>query len=187
MKKFFITISIFLLFLFTVNNVTFASNPKGDTLLDRAMNAYNPELKNTHLRVVQDKKVKEFKYKEQFIPVRDLFGPYVDSIKWDNKTKIAVVSNNSSELVLNFSGKNIVAKENQVVLPTEWIRVNKGRIEINAFVVAYLFDKYSDSYGDNERDQWEEELAFLDIKESEGIPGVRDGYLHVYILKEPLV
>jgi hypothetical protein len=84
--------------------------------------------------------------------------------------------------VLNFSEKNIVASDNQVVIPKEWIRMYKGRSEINAFVVAYLFEKYADSYSDKERDQWEEDLSFLDIKESEGLPGARDGYLHVDIL-----
>lgn len=98
---------------------------------------------------------------------------------WDGKNKITKIKNRGQELILNFSGKEITASKNQVVLPEDWVQLNNGVSTINAFVLAYIFEEYADD-SDQERVDWEEKLEFLDIKQTTGIPGV-DRYMHVFV------
>ena len=39
------------------------------------------------------------------------------------KKKITTIKNEGQELILNFSGKEITAGNNQVVLPQEWVHL----------------------------------------------------------------
>ena len=73
------------------------------------------------MRIVQGGAVEEITYQETaYIPVRNLFGPRVSEIRWDNKNKT----------------------------------------------------------------EWQEKLRFLGIKGTSALPGVKDGYLHVYVTFE---
>jgi len=170
------------LMLFTVSMSN--SVQAADSLRTRAMNAYNPALTKTILSMgeIGDKKTNiERKYNSQYIPVKDAFGPYVDSLVWNKATKVVTVKNNGKEMILNFSGKKVTGKTNQVVLPGNWTKLVNGQATINGSILTYLFDEYGSSYNDMERDQWQEQLSFLNIDHTDGIPGVRDGYMHVYL------
>jgi hypothetical protein len=140
---------------------------------------YNTELKKTALHVTQGDELKEYFYETTYIPIRDLFKGF--PISWDNERKVATVKNLEFELVLKFSNKEITASSNQVILPSDTVRLSKGTSQINAFALAYIFDKYGDAVEDPERNIWKEKLDFLDI-ETEGVSGVRDGYMHVYVV-----
>jgi hypothetical protein len=161
--------------------MTYATSPTDKTLIQRADAAYNPDKTYTFLYIKQEENVKEYKYKAKYIPIRDLFVSHVESVKWDNKSKVAEIKNDGSTLIFNLSNKKMVSSDSKIVLPKEWIRISQGRVEINSSIVAYLFDKYSESYKDVERDAWEKKLSFLGIKETEAIPGAQDKYLYVYV------
>ncbi|MDU4697848.1 MULTISPECIES: hypothetical protein [Paenibacillus] len=149
------------------------------SLVKAAAQVYNTDLKKTALHVTQDDELKEYFYDTTYIPIRDLFQGYTISL--DKNQKVATVKNQDSELVLNFSGQEIKPSANQVVLSSDTVRLSKGIAEISAFAITYIFDKYGDAIEDPERDAWKEKLSFLNI-ETEGISGVRDGYMHVYVV-----
>ncbi|WP_027093408.1 stalk domain-containing protein [Cohnella thermotolerans] len=184
MNKKLIALCAMALSLLMFGAIASAATPTGKTLLERAKNAYSPARTYTVLHINQGKTEKEFKYKAAYVPIKDLFDTRVSGIKWDNKTKIAEVTSAGKTLVFNFSNQKLESSDTKIVLPKEWIRMSQGRTEINSSVVAYLFDKYSASYKDKERDEWEEKLSFLGIKESEAVPGVKDSYLYVYVTFE---
>ncbi|CAM3801398.1 hypothetical protein COLU111180_08875 [Cohnella lubricantis] len=96
MLKKLIALSTMTLSLFVVSSSVLAVTPTGKTILERANNAYNSEKSYTVLHINQGKVEKEFKYKEAFIPIKDLFNSRVSGIKWDNKNKIAEVTNAGS-------------------------------------------------------------------------------------------
>jgi hypothetical protein len=62
------------------------------------------------------------------------------------KKKVVLVKNQGKAFVLILSGKAVVPSSNEVVVPTDWIRMSKGSVEIKASVIAYVFDRYGDSY-----------------------------------------
>ena len=165
--------------LFFVFGASIQAAGVSDSIAKKADHAYNSNLKNTALTISYKQKGKQFNYKSRYIPIKDLFGGYVDSVSWDAKKKVALVGNQGKVFVLNVSGKEITPLSNQIVAPTEWTRISKGSVEIKASVIAYVFDRYGNTYKDKEREAWREKLDFLDIKETDGLPGIRDGYLHV--------
>ncbi|UOK63343.1 hypothetical protein MT997_00350 [Paenibacillus sp. OVF10] len=75
------------------------------------------------------------------------------------KEKITTIKNEGQELILNFSGKEITAGKNQVVLPQEWVQLKNGVSSIDAFVLVYIFEYAADD-SDQERLDWEEKLNF---------------------------
>lgn len=161
---------------------TAAAAPEGETLPERARNAYDAMRPHTYLRINQGETVEEFKYKSEYVPIRDLFAGRVDKIKWNGKTKTAEVVHGGKTLVFNFSDSELEGTDTKIVLPKEWIRLSDGKAEIHAAVLAYLFDREA-SYAieDEERDEWRERLSFLGIKETSALPGVRDDYLYIYL------
>ena len=171
-------LTISLLFILSAN--VLASTPNS-AFAQKAKNIYNPLLKKTVLNVSQNDVGKEYHYNSIYIPVKDLFANHVQAITWDNVRKIILVKNQGSELVLNFSGKEFKVSNNQVVLPTEWIKLENGRAGINCFVLAYIFDRNADSLKDKEREAWKDKLSFLNIDWTDGLPGVNDGYMHVSV------
>lgn len=180
MKKIIGIIICLVLFTVSISN----SAQAADSLRTRAINVYNPALTKTTLSVgeIGNKQTNiERKYNSQYIPAKDAFAPYVDSLVWNKSTKVVSVKNGGKEMILNFSGKKIIGKTNQVVLPSNWTKLVNGQATINGSILAYLFDEYGSSYNDMERDQWQEKLSFLNIDHTDGIPGVRDGYMHVYL------
>ncbi|WDM23817.1 hypothetical protein [Paenibacillus polymyxa] len=90
--------------------------------------------------------------------------------------------NQGSELILNASGGTIGYAENQVVAPSEWIRISNGSIQIKSSVVAYIFDREGDAYKDSEREEWKDKLSFLNIKETVGLPDVKSNGLFVNVV-----
>lgn len=165
--------------LFFVFGASIQAAGVSDSIAKKADHAYNSNLKNTALTISYKQEGEQFDYKSQYIPLKDLFSGYVDSVSWDAKKKVALVENQGKVFVLNVSGKEIIPLSNQIVAPTEWTRISKGSVEVKASVIAYVFDRYGDSYNDKEREAWEEKLNFLDIKETDGLPGIRDGYFHI--------
>ncbi|MFD2114181.1 hypothetical protein [Paenibacillus yanchengensis] len=105
-------------------------------------------------------------------------------IKWDKQTKTATIVNNGQSAVLNFSGKAIEGSKNQIILPTEWIRLENGKSMINVNVLCYIFDPAADKLADKERDDWASKLSFLNIS-TEGIYSAVDGYLQVFLSYRP--
>ncbi|MGF7048157.1 hypothetical protein J2T13_002664 [Paenibacillus sp. DS2015] len=154
---------------------------KAAPLEKRAAQAYNSSLKKTELNVSANNKLTTTDYNSIYIPIKDIFKNHVDAVKWDNKKKIAIVKNQGSELILNFSGKELKATENQVILPKSWTKLSNGSAGINVFVLAYLFEIYADD-SDKERLKWAEKLSFLDIKQTEGIGGAKDGVMHIFVV-----
>lgn len=146
---------------------------------ERAAYMYSASIKKSILNVSKSGELTTTTYNSIYIPVKDVFNASGATIMWDGKNKITKIINRGQELILNFSGKEITASKNQVVLPEDWVQLNKGVSTINAFVLAYTFEEYADD-SDQERVDWEEKLEFLDIKQTTGIPGV-DRYMHVFV------
>ncbi|MCZ1264992.1 hypothetical protein EIH79_09490 [Paenibacillus tundrae] len=146
---------------------------------ERAAYTYNPSLKKIELNITKDHKLTRTTYNSTYVPMKDVFKQSGATFNWDGKKKITTVKNQGQELILNFSGKEITAGKNQVVLPREWVQLKNGVSSIDAFVLAYIFEVAADE-SDQERVDWEENLKFLDIKETTGLPGL-DKYMHVFV------
>ncbi|PIH58601.1 stalk domain-containing protein [Paenibacillus sp. LK1] len=146
---------------------------------ERAAYTYNPSLKKIELNITKDHKLTRTTYNSTYVPMKDVFKQSGATFNWDGKKKITTVKNQGQELILNFSGKEITAGKNQVVLPREWVQLKNGVSSIDAFVLAYIFEVAADE-SDQERVDWEEKLKFLDIKETTGLPGL-DKYMHVFV------
>ncbi|WP_145323431.1 stalk domain-containing protein [Paenibacillus xylanexedens] len=180
MKRFF----SLLLMLTLVVGVASVASAKDQPLKDRpfkerAAYTYNPSLKKVELNITAHDKLTTTTYNSVYVPVKDIFKASGATIKWDGKKKITTIKNQDQELILNFSEKKVTAGKNQVVLPQEWVKLNKGVSSIDAFVIAYIFEVAADD-SDQERLDWEEKLSFLDIKETTGLPGL-DKYMHVFV------
>ncbi|MDO3413304.1 stalk domain-containing protein [Saccharibacillus sp. CPCC 101409] len=121
------------------------------------------------------------KFKSKFVPLRSVFGKTGDSVKWNNKTKVASIENSGKKFILNFSNIQLTAKEGEVVAPRTWVQMKDGQALIDIYVLTYILDRYGDSYKDSERDQWQESLNFLNIKYMEYIPGVRSHDMNIFI------
>lgn len=150
-----------------------------DSLRTRAEHAYDPV--RTKVEVTMLPSEKNDLYTDTYIPVRDIFASHADSVVWNNKMKTVLITKNGKSAILNFSGKRISADRNEIVLPSTWTKIDNGKTTINAYVFCYLFERYSEAYADAERDAWQNKLNFLGIEQTEGIPGVRDGIMHVYV------
>ncbi|CAM3240702.1 hypothetical protein HP548_26470 [Paenibacillus taichungensis] len=146
---------------------------------ERAAYTYNPSLKKIELNITKDHKLTRTTYNSTYVPMKDVFKQSGATFNWDGKKKITTVKNQGQELILNFSGKEITAGKNQVILPREWVQLKNGVSSIDAFVLAYIFEVAADE-SDQERVDWEEKLKFLDIKETTGLPGL-DKYMHVFV------
>ena len=149
------------------------------TFKERAANTYNPSLKKVELNITKSDKLTTTTYNAVYIPVKDIFKASGATIKWDKKKKITTITNEDHELILNFSGKPISAGKNQVVVPEDWVKLNKGVSCFDAFTLAYIFEVAADD-SDQERLNWQEQLSFLNIKETTGLPGM-DKYMHVFV------
>lgn len=75
------------------------------------------------------------------------------------KEKITTIKNQGHELILNFSEKTVIPRENQLIVPKEWLQLKNGASAINAFVSAYLFEVYADD-SDQERVEGRNNLNF---------------------------
>ncbi|MHA0856906.1 hypothetical protein [Paenibacillus sp. CMAA1364] len=178
MRKSLSTLSLlFLMLIFITNSATAATS--NDSIVKRAESLYKPTLTKLSLDIIQGTNHKKHTYNSKYIPLKDLFNGYVDSLSWDGKKKTVVVKNEGSELIFNFSNNKMTESSNQIVIPSDWIRLTNGTSEINASVITYIFDRYGEPGKDLERDDWKEKLNFLDIKEMDGLSGISDGYLHV--------
>ncbi|SEK75915.1 MULTISPECIES: stalk domain-containing protein [unclassified Paenibacillus] len=176
-------VSLFLMSTLVVGVVSVASatdQPLKDLpFKERAAYTYNPSLKKIELNITKDHKLTRTTYNSTYVPMKDVFKQSGATFNWDGKKKITTVKNQGQELILNFSGKEITAGKNQVVLPREWVQLKNGVSSIDAFVLAYIFEVAADE-SDQERVDWEEKLKFLDIKETTGLPGL-DKYMHVFV------
>jgi len=181
MKRFF-SLLLMLTFVISVASVASAKDQslKDPPFNERAASTYNSSLKKVELNITKDDELTTTTYNSIYIPVKDVFKPSGATIKWDGKKKVTTIKNQGQELILNFSGKNITAGKNQVVLPQEWVQLKNGVSSIDAFVLAYIFEVAADE-SDQERVDWEEKLKFLNIKEATGIPGL-DKYMHVFVV-----
>ncbi|KAG2865625.1 hypothetical protein PC115_g25518 [Phytophthora cactorum] len=146
---------------------------------ERAAYTYNPSLKKIELNITKNHKLTTTTYNSIYVPVKDVFKASGATIKWDGKNKLTTIKNQEQELILNFSGKSIAVGKNQVALPQDWVQLINGVSSIDAFVLAYIFEVAADE-SDQERVDWEENLKFLDIKETTGLPGL-DKYMHVFV------
>lgn|GEM_PF-618984 len=173
-----------LLMLSLVVSVSSVASALDQSLLDlpfkkRAANVYNPSLKKVLLDISKDNKLTTTQHNSIYVPMKDVFKQSGATFNWDGKKKITTVKNQGQELILNFSGKEITAGKNQVVLPREWVQLKNGVSSIDAFVLAYIFEVSADD-SDQERVDWKEKLNFLDIKGTAGLPGL-DKYMHVNV------
>ncbi|MFT9370373.1 hypothetical protein [Paenibacillus polymyxa] len=180
MRKTFVTM-LSLCLILVLSTTSYAASSK-QSLEKNANKIYSSSLKKTFLVISRDQMKKEYNYNSGYIPVKDLFRDYVDSITWDGKKKIVVIKNQGSELILNASGGMIRSADNQVVAPSEWIRLSNGSIQIKSSVVAYIFDREGDAYKDSEREEWKDKLSFLNIKETVGLPDVKSDGLFVNVV-----
>lgn len=176
-------ISLLLMLCFVVSNAAIASADIESTedlpFVERAAHMYNSSLQKSVLNVSKAGELTTTEYNSIYIPVKDAFKSSGAKIQWDGKKKITTIKNRGHELILNFSGKTLIPRENQLVVPKEWLQLKNGASSINAFVLAYLFEVYADD-SDQERVEWEKHLEFLDIKQTTGIGGI-DGYMHVFV------
>lgn len=92
---------------------------------------------------------------------------------------VNTIKNQGKELILNFSGKDIVVGKSHITLPQDWVQLKNGVSSIDAFVLAYIFEVAADD-SDQERVNLEEKLKFLDIKGTTGLPGF-DKYMYVFV------
>lgn len=126
-------------------------------------------------------------YKSKFVSLRDLFGPTTSTINWDEKSKIATVSNHGKKMLLNFSSDPVIPQQGEVVVPRTWIKMQDGKTMIDIYVLAYILDQYGgvDRNGeknqDLEREQWNEKLNFLGIKDMQPLPEVKARLMHIYV------
>ncbi|MEK3918483.1 stalk domain-containing protein [Paenibacillus sp. FSL K6-2393] len=181
MKRF---VSLLLMLTLVVCVGSVASAALDQSLMDlpfkeRAANVYNSSLKKVELSVIKEGKSTKTTYNSIYIPVKDVFKRSGATFEWDGKKKITTIKNEGQELILNFSGKEITAGKNQVVLPQEWVQLKNGVSSIDAFVLVYIFEYAADD-SDQERLEWEEKLNFLEINETTGLPGL-DKYMHVFV------
>lgn len=179
MKRFF---SLLLMLTLVIGVGSVASAALDQSLLDlpfkeRAASVYNSSLKKVELIVSKNGKSTKTNYNSTYIPVKDVFKVSGATFKWDGNKKITTVKNQGQELILNFSGKEVTAGKNQVVLPKDWVQLKNGVSNIDAFVLSYIFELSTDD-SDQERVDWKEKLNFLDIKGTGGFPGL-DKYMHV--------
>ena len=181
MKRF-VSLLLMLTLVVCVGSVAYAALDQ--SLMDlpfkeRAANVYNSSLKKVELSVIKEGKSTKTTYNSIYIPVKDVFKRSGATFEWDGKKKITTIKNEGQELILNFSGKEITAGNNQVVLPQEWVQLKNGVSSMDAFVLAYIFELSTDD-SDQERVDWKEKLNFLDIKGTTGFPGL-DKYMHVFV------
>ncbi|MFD2114182.1 hypothetical protein ACFSTH_14925 [Paenibacillus yanchengensis] len=144
-----------------------ASQPT-DSLFQRATKVYPAN--KTALVTTNPKGSIEVNYNSSFISVKDIFGGRVDRILWDGSSKTVKIIKNGQEAVLNFSGKTIKPAANQIILPTNWARLEKGKAFISASVLCYIFENNVELFeilggdtNDKERIEWLNKLAFLNI------------------------
>lgn len=176
MKRF-LTLLLMLTLVVGVASVTSAEEL---SFKERAENTYSNLLKRVVLDVSKNDTLTTTKYNSIYVPVKDLFKSTGATITWDSKNKITSVQKQGTELILNFSGKEITAGKNQVVLPQEWVQLEKGVSGIHACVLAYIYESGADDT-DQERLEWQEKLNFLNIEQTSGIAGV-DRYMHVGVV-----
>ncbi|MDR6724542.1 hypothetical protein J2W91_003010 [Paenibacillus amylolyticus] len=180
MKRF-ISLLLMLSFVVSIASVASADDQSLEDLsfVERAAHMYNSSLKKSVLDVSKSGKLTTTEYNSIYIPVKDVFKSSGATIRWDGKNKITTIKKQEHEIILNFSTKTVIPRENQLVVPKEWLQLKNGASSINAFVLAYLFEVYADE-SDQERVEWEKQLEFLDIKQTTGIGGI-DGYMHVFV------
>ncbi|WP_172254574.1 stalk domain-containing protein [Saccharibacillus deserti] len=181
MKKFVYSL-VLLVGLTAVTSSAFAA----DSLRTRADQAVGQGYDKVVLHVVggdipANTSVKGTKYNSKFVPLRDVFGASADAIKWDNKRKIATVENDGKKLVLNFSDEDLYAKEGEVIVPRTWITMQNGNTMIDVYVIAYILNRYGDSFKDTEREQWNKRLDFLGIEYAESLQGIRNDRMNIYV------
>jgi len=122
-----------------------------------------------------------FAFEGNCYPVRDLFGPEVESIDWDNKRKIAFIRNQGKELILNFGSGSFTPDVHQVVMPKEWICFEDGKSKISLSFLNGVFSIYPfvDQEIEKTRQEWKERLAFLGIRAANGVTDHKSMIHHV--------
>lgn len=161
-----------------------AASASTDPFVSKAKSAYAGTLTRSSL-LITGPDAKEQVYSSVYIPVKDIFKNHADRITWDSQNKIAAVTKGDSTMILNFSGQKISSSDHKIVLPAAWVKIQNGSASINAFVFSYIFDRYGESYDDSRREQWREQLEFLDIQYVNPFPGGKDGMMHVNLTYNP--
>jgi len=123
-------------------------------------------------------------YDSRYIPVKDLLGGQVDAIRWNAADKTVSIMNEGRTAILNFSGKKIAAKENEIVLPATWSKMENGKALIDLYTLTYVLDRYGDAFDDAERAAWGEKLDFLGIQYAETLPVIRSSDVLIYVTFE---
>ncbi len=138
------------------------------------------------------KNEREIEYGEyNWVPIRDVFGKFMDIISWNSSKKIAYITNNNQELVFNFSGEAVELQDNQFLVPDDHMRLIDGTTHINIYWIAWIFDihEYED-YSDKdlaarwftpEREELRQSLYFLDIVEMSYIYDMRSNIFNIFI------
>ncbi|NGM84694.1 hypothetical protein G5B47_20030 [Paenibacillus sp. 7124] len=175
---------LLLISMLTSASLTGAS-PAGKAFVATSKQHYSTATKSV-LNLSADDKLTTTTYNSIYIPIKDIFAKQVDSLTWDNTKKLATITNEGKQLLINLSGKSIAASDNQVILPSEWVRIVNGRVSLNAYVLAFIFDRYADRYNDTEqvsaeRAQWESKLSFLNIDWTDGLAD-KEHYIHVNVV-----
>lgn len=120
-------------------------------------------------------------YDSRYIPVKDLFGGQVEAIRWNSAAKTVSIANEGRTAILNFSGKKIAAKENEIVLPATWSKMENGKALIDLYTLTYVLDRYGDAFDDAERAAWGKKLDFLGIQYAETLPVIRSSDVQIYV------
>ncbi|SEO35527.1 hypothetical protein [Paenibacillus sp. OV219] len=119
-------------------------------------------------------------FKDQFIPIRFLFGRSTDQINWNNHTKTASVLRNGKQLIL--ATKSFNPSKKQVVWPHEWFVFKDGTNYVNVMYLNQIFDRYGKYEADSEEQKWAQKLGFLGITYIDSIYGGKDGIQHVFVM-----
>jgi len=141
------------------------------------VDSYYDELNLEQTRVyVEDREIVET---SKWIPVRQVFEPYVEAVAWDHVNKIATVRNNGTSMMLLISDKPMTIDPSQVIVPHEYVRYSDNITYIDASWLCYLFDPHNK---EEAKEQLAAAYSFLGIDHIEAKPSVKDATLHMFIM-----
>ncbi|MBO7744355.1 hypothetical protein I8J29_09130 [Paenibacillus sp. MWE-103] len=134
----------------------------------------------TEVTVNYNKTNTEKTYKDNWIPVRFLFGRTSDQITWDNNTKTAAIVRNGEKLL--FCLKDVTGSKDEVVWPKQWFRLRDGRTFLDIIYLNQIFDRYGNYEAGSEERAWAQKLSFLGISYIDSQYGGKDSIEHVFIM-----
>ncbi len=120
----------------------------------------------------------EFMVSSKWIPVRKVFEPLAAEIKWDHDSKAATISRNGTSTILHFAKEERPPQAQQIVMPREYIKLDKGTSYIDAAWLCYMFDPYNK---EESKEKLKQQYQFLGIKAIESKPSVKDLTLHMFV------